>query len=192
MIGRDAVIAEVRRLADRPGGALITLWGPGGIGKTTTALAAVGEIDHVFVALARATTDEEAIRATADALGVELGSERRPYDKLGAALEARAGHVVVLDNTEQIVDAGAAFVTALRRVAKNTTFLVTSRESLTLRGEIVVAIPPLDDASSAALLRLRSEGSPLEEAIALQIAARLEGLPLAIELAAARLDVLSP
>ena len=193
VLGRDAVIADVRTKLRTPG-ALVTLWGPGGIGKTTTAIAATSDLPGrtVFVALARATTETEAVRATADALGVELASEKRPYEKLGAALAARPDAVLVLDNLEQMEDAGAAFVSNVRRAAPKTTTLVTTREALTLRGEIVVEIPPLDEASAAALLRLRSAPAAIEDAIATRIAARLEGLPLAIELAAAKLEMLAP
>lgn len=164
------------------------------MGKTTTAIAATADMPArtVFVGFARATTEAEAVRATADALGVELASEKRPFEKLGAALAERPDAILVLDNLEQMEDAGAAFVANVRRVASKTTILVTTREALTLRGEIVVEIPPLDEASAAALLRLRSAPATIDDSVLARIAARLEGLPLAIELAAAKLDVLAP
>jgi predicted ATPase/DNA-binding winged helix-turn-helix (wHTH) protein len=173
-------------------GALVSVVGPAGAGKTRLSQRFLASVPGVFVALAEARDEDAVVTAMAHGLGVPLTHGRA---QLGHALAARAGAVLVLDNAEQAIDAIAAVVAELRRAAPRTAFVVTSREPLRLAGEAIVALEPLPADDAVTLLRRRAvpgwAGPGDADAVA-EIAARLDGLPLAIELAAARTAVLGP
>jgi predicted ATPase/DNA-binding SARP family transcriptional activator len=204
LIGRGDLLAAVDRdLAD---GGLVTLTGPGGIGKTRLAL----EVAHRAAAARTtwwvdlATVDDPATIVTA--IGPAVGLELPPDPdarQLARALAARSG-VLVLDNAEHLLDALAPLLDTLVGLAPALTVLVTSRERVAVAGECVHVLRPLPTAPeeggsvspAVALFLDRSATLDREDlvgAVAGQVAdlcRRLDGLPLAIELAAARVDVL--
>jgi predicted ATPase len=217
LIGREHEVATLVALVRGPETRLLTLTGPGGVGKTRLALSTSTAVaddfpDGVtFVALA-AINDPSLVASTVgQALGVRELSESSLVDSLTAYLRDKR-HLLVLDNFEQVVEAAPLVVDLLLECPK-LTVLVTSRMRLRVSGEREVPVPPLalpDMESEAAADRLaksaavclfvtRAEavkpGFRLTDDNAAAVAAvcrRLDGLPLAIELAATRVKVLSP
>ena len=207
---RDAFVGRARDLhtvvqlfAD--GATVVTLLGPGGMGKTRLARR-YGARAHAeggavwFCDLTAAQTGSELVQAVASAVGVPLGAvDDTAVRQLGHALAARSELLLILDNCEQLVDAAAEVVEQLTELAPAARFLVTSRERLRLRGERCVELDglPASEAYELFVTRARAvdrtfePGSDeIDEVEA--IVERLDGLPLALELAAARIGVLSP
>ncbi len=207
-VGRAALLAEIR--AALGAHRLVTLLGPGGSGKTRlaieTAQARSGEAR--FVELAEATREAALHAQVARAFSVPLTGEG-DADAIGARLDARGPVLVVLDNVEQLGDAAARALGSWLRAAPEASFLVTSRHRLGIGGEAVVEVPPLGlpDPSDAPERAQASEAvelfvdrvrqvragfalAPADVAPVARLLERLDGLPLAIELAAARFDVL--
>jgi predicted ATPase len=182
LVGRELEIAEVRALA--LSARVVTLTGPGGIGKTRLAIAAAtGLVDEFpdgawFVDLS-ALRDPDLVLATA--AGIVTGG-----DNPQALTGKRA--LLVLDNFEQLL-AAAGDVGALLRIAPGLRLLVTSREALRIEGEHEYQVPPLPESDSVALFvdraRAASPSFEADEAV-VEICRRLDGLPLAVQLAAAR------
>ena len=207
-VGRAAELAEVARLLADPGIRLLTIWGPGGIGKTRLALeAAAANAAHfaagaVFVPLQAVHSGAGVTAAIADALAIPLITAGDPHTQLLAVL--RDKHVlVVLDNTEQLGDAVGLFGRMLD-AAPRIKLLVTSREVLQLREEWLFPLGglllPNDTAAGGDALRLfveraRQVGYDVppesERAAAVRICRLVDGMPLAIELAAAWTRTLS-
>jgi predicted ATPase/class 3 adenylate cyclase len=202
LIGRAAEIDLLRDLlaASR----IVTLTGPGGSGKTRLALgiarAVADRFPHGvwFVDLAALRDPQLLDSAIASTLGVRESSDQAIGDVLRAHLRERS-MLIVLDNLEQLLPTAADVVSGLVRMAPNLRIVVTSRELLRITGERGHPVPPLDVASGVALFedRARSHRSDLaltDESLAAirAICERLGGLPLAIELAAARVRTLSP
>jgi predicted ATPase len=189
LIGRKKELADVLR-AIQAGTRTTTLIGPGGVGKTRFALEVAAELSDYFadgvywVALA-SVRDPKLVLATI-AAAVEA-------DDLEEELR-RKHMMLLLDNFEQVVDA-AADVASLQRACPDVTFLVTSREPLHVAGEREYPLSPLAEAPAVELLRQRAEavtpGFAGEYAELVQLCDRLDRLPLAIELAAARTKALS-
>ncbi|HEY3004144.1 MAG TPA: LuxR C-terminal-related transcriptional regulator [Kribbellaceae bacterium] len=216
-IGRRREIAEVKRLLAVA--RLVTLTGIGGIGKTRLAVRVAAETRRVFadgvwlVELA-ALGDPALVPATVGrALGLRDESKGAVTRLLSSWLADR--HLLlVLDNCEQVVDACAVLLDELLRVASDLRVLATSRQPLGVAGEQeyrvpALALPALDEPVPGPRLLMQSEAVSLfterARAVApgfvvtednhravLQLAHRLDGIPLALELAAARLKVLSP
>jgi predicted ATPase len=185
LIGRDAEVAEVVGLVRDA--RLVTLTGPGGVGKTRLALQAAAEVtedfpDGVFFVAVQAVREAElVIPAVAKTLQVEEGFEE---------WIAERQLLLVLDNLEQVVDCGADLA-RLSSCSRRLRLLCTSREPLRVYGESEYAVQPLPVDEGVELFRQRAtESEPAE--VVRAICARLDGLPLAIELAAARTRVLSP
>jgi predicted ATPase len=196
LVGRAREVAEV--LAALSG--LVTLRGPPGVGKTRLAhaVADAAGVGTTRVAVAAVPDGEGLVSALADALEAPLGrgAPEARAAQLGRALARRGRHLLVVDNVEQIAEAGAVLA-ALRDAAPEAVLLVTSRAPTGAPGERVVDVSPLPDDDAVALLRARAlargvPGDALAEATLRAIAARLDGLPLALELAAGRIGVLAP
>jgi predicted ATPase/DNA-binding CsgD family transcriptional regulator len=216
MFGRDTELAEIRRLLIEEGVRLLTLTGPGGTGKTRLAQAvaaqdwAAGDRGTCFVELG-AVDDATLVPATiAQALGVqESGSE--PITTILRDVLGRSAILLVLDNFERVVPAASRLAEILA-VGLDVVCIVTSREPLHIRAEQVFPVGPLPvppaslsdpraiaASPSVALFldrgRARRPDFALTQAnasVVAEICRRLDGLPLAIELAAAQVSVLSP
>lgn len=212
-VGRRRELAEVRT---KLGGArLVSLVGPGGVGKTRLALRAAVDLARGFpggawlVELAEITEPALVGHAALAALDLRDQAATEPVDLLLAYLRDKR-LLLVVDNCEHLLDATAQLLTAIMRAAPRVRVIATSREPLSVTGEHVLAVPPLTlPADPAALLaRLRqneavtlfveraaaSSGFELTAAnqtAVVDLCRRLDGLPLAIELAAVRTRVLS-
>ncbi|WP_438270034.1 BTAD domain-containing putative transcriptional regulator [Pseudofrankia inefficax] len=215
LIGRDADLATVRlALSSWP---VVTLVGPGGIGKTCLAVAAAGREEDAdgawLVDLVQAGSAADVPRAVAATLGVKESAGRDLTGSVVAALRPRR-MLLVLDNCEHVLAGAAALAQAVADGCPRTRVLVTSRERLGLRGghERVVPVGPLEpDGPGAELFRERAAALSVPRDPAgtddaaragppgmarpdpvTEICRRLEGMPLAIELAAARTTTLRP
>ena len=202
LVGREDEIDRVR--ADLGASRIVTLAGPGGSGKTRLALAVAGaardQFPHGvwFVDLAALRDPVLLEPAIAVALGVRETPDRTASEALRAHLRERTV-LLVLDNLEQLLPAAAEIITGLVRGAPGLRALVTSRELLRVSGERGHPVPPLGVDAAVALFvdrarALRSDVSAEGESLAAirEICRRLDGLPLAIELAAARVRLFSP
>jgi predicted ATPase/DNA-binding SARP family transcriptional activator/peroxiredoxin len=196
LVGRAIELDEVTALIHTH--RLVTISGAGGSGKTRLALEVAsklsGEFDRVYFVSLGALREPDAVAvALADGLGVAVAEETDPLDAVGHAL---AGHraMLVLDNFEQLVVA-APVVAELIAACPLLNVLVTSRASLHLSSEHEYPLSPLSlaDASALFLEEARSKRRTFDASPAAlaEICTRLDCLPLAIELAAARARVLS-
>jgi predicted ATPase/transcriptional regulator with XRE-family HTH domain len=205
LIGRKRELDAVMAALEDPEVRLVTLTGPGGVGKTRLALdaaARAGTRDgKAFVQLATTSDRVEVIREIANAVGVS--SARIPTPPIIAEHLAGRDTLVVLDTFEHVLDAAPDIADLISRCA-GPTLLVTSREALRIRGEHEVSIPTLDvprrtsigevlsSPATALFIERAHDVLPaleIDEAAAetlADICGRLSGLPLAIELAAAR------
>jgi predicted ATPase len=169
---------------------LVTLAGPGGVGKTRLAVAVAQEgaaafpFGGAFVDLVPAREDSVP-QAVAAALGVAEGPQQ-PLEAAIAGRLSRGRSLLVLDNCEHVVDAVAGFAERLLSACSTVTLLATSRERLAVAGERVVAVGPLPLGSDAERLFADRAVAPVDPGAVADLCARLDGLPLAIELAAAR------
>lgn len=224
LIGRSREIAAVTQLLGRPDVRLITILGPGGVGKTRLALAVAEQVaaesaESVLILRLDSVCDpDHVLPMAARALGLRAHDSQSDLDVLTTHLGERS-FLLVLDNLEQIIDVGVALAELLRR-ARGLTILVTSRVPLNVSDEQLFPLAPLtvlgdtesldqvgkavtaDQAATAPAVmlfvkraqavqpsfKLTDDNAPFVTAICRQ----LDGLPLAIELAAARSNVLSP
>ena len=215
-VGRETALADAAFRQRDPGTRLLTLLGPGGTGTTRIALQLAADcLDDFrdgayFVALAPVRDPVQVAGTITTALGLDTSS-RAPGDVLADHVRGRE-LLMVLDNFEQVVDA-SSLVGEQLRAAPGLKIVITSRESLRIGGEKVVPIPPLDLPSLRPVPSLQrlmlfeavrlfidravavkpdfvvtSENAP---AVA-EICHRLDGLPLAIELASARIRIFDP
>ena len=202
-VGREAELTQVRALL--AGSRLLTLTGPGGAGKTRLALqlasAAASDFpDGVWFAdLSPLSGGEFVWDRVSLTLGVkEPGPSRTWADAVGHRLETRQA-LLVLDNCEHVVEAAAEVVTSVLASALGAKVVTTSREPLGVAGEVTWAVPPLLEADAVELFTERArQALPQftlrddDRAAVVDICRRLDGLPLAIELAAARTRALAP
>jgi predicted ATPase/serine/threonine protein kinase len=206
-IGREADLKAVRGLID--GGArIITVAGFGGMGKTRLALrlleleretyAAGGGTWFVDLSEARGPGDIcKAVERALDIGAVHAGSSRDTVTQTGRTLAMLGRSLVVLDNFEQVVPYAAETLGAWLELTKDTRFVVTTREPLRLPGEAVHLLQPMDASSDAVRLFLsraeRAGASVVTDLKSVEdICRKLDGHPLALELAAARLANLKP
>ena len=217
LIGRDE---DLRRVAELVGEQrIVTLVGVGGVGKTRLALAAardaMADFAHgVWLVELAALADGSLVPATiAAGVGTALDRDQPPLDALVAALGSRQ-LLIVLDNCEHLVAACAQVVEAVARACPRVHIMATGREPLAVDGEVVWTVAPLEipalderdqllqQVKNAASVRLFVERArathpdfavtPQNAAAVARICGRLDGLPLGLELAAARIRVLSP
>ena len=201
-VGGDALLTELGELVGR--GGVITLAGTGGVGKTRSALElAWRSLDEFpdgayFIDLAPVTDEGAVSAALADALPVLAAGEASMLQSVLDWIGDRR-LLLVIDNCEHVLAEVAEAVTAVRARCAQVVTVATSREALGVRGEHVVRVPSLDAAGDAVTLlceRARDADSLFDpaghEAALEQICRRLDGIPLAIELAAARLRSLTP
>ena len=217
LLGREGAIGEVTGLVESPGVRLVTLTGPGGVGKTRLAVA-VGErlrdrfgAGTVLVPLEAITDPGLALAAIGRAAGADLAGTGSPLEALAETFGDGAW-LLVLDNLEQVVQVAADLGELLAR-CPGLAILATSRTALGLRAEREYPVPPLPlpaDPGSASVAEMAASpavalfvdraravrpGFALTEgnaAAVAEICRRLEGLPLAIELAAAHTRLLDP
>src|SRR5829696_5237038 len=202
-VGREAELAELETVLKAH--SLVTLTGVGGVGKTRLALEiaqrlADNFVDGVWVIELAAVADPAAVPdAVAAALGITHQSGMSLSEGIAAALEGST-RFLVFDNCEHVLDAAAAMIDAIFAHSSTVKVLATSREGLRLSDEQLWPVPPLDvrsgaDSAAATLFVDRAQAvSPgvslaaADEAGAVvEICSRLDGIPLAIELAASRL-----
>ncbi|MGP4104923.1 LuxR C-terminal-related transcriptional regulator [Nonomuraea sp. KM90] len=214
IVGRRSEASDIKRLLSST--RLLTLTGPGGVGKTRLAVYVAASVRRSFsdgvwlVQLASLQGEELLGRAVAQALGVHDRASRSSLETLIDYLRTKQ-ILLVLDNCEHLIDACAAFADALIRAAPEVRILATSRESLGVQAEALYVVPPLSlpptDRPLAAgdMHRYEAVALFLERAKAIdpffdlaansgstaKLCQLVDGIPLAIELAAVRLRVLS-
>jgi predicted ATPase len=202
-IGRESEAGEVQAVmkAHR----LVTLTGVGGVGKTRLALEVAARLadefpDGVWVFELAAVTDPAAIPdAAAAVLGITQQPGKTVAESVAAALEGRV-RLLVFDNCEHVLDAAADLIEAILAASATTKMVATSREGLGIADEQLWPVPSLDvaagvDSAAVALFIERAQnvsprftvGDDGEAAAVVEICRRLDGIPLAIELAASRM-----
>jgi predicted ATPase/class 3 adenylate cyclase/DNA-binding CsgD family transcriptional regulator len=201
-VGREAELTQIREILS--GNQLVTLTGAGGAGKTRLAIQVAGQLsgefgDEVWYVDLAPITDPELVPVTvARTLGLPDQPGRSTMDTLSHFVADRQ-ILVVLDNCEHLLDASATLVNALLGAAARLTLLTTSREPIGVPGEVSWRVPSLslrDEAIDLFTDRARHARPEFvvtddNAAVVAEICARLDGLPLAIELAAARVRALS-
>ncbi|MFI7061725.1 DUF4062 domain-containing protein [Kribbella sp. NPDC050124] len=212
-VGRDHELAELRRALDNQ--RLVTLTGIGGTGKSRLALQAAADLvarfpDGVWlVEQAELTAPELVPSSVADVLAIAEDPHRSIADTLAVELESKR-LLLVMDNCEHVLAATAELATGLLQAAPGLRVLATSREALAVPGEVIVPVPslagPAEGADVATLsgtpavrlfaeraraVRPEFEVTAANAAAIAQIVTQLDGIPLALELAAARVKALS-
>ncbi len=202
-VGRSREISEITAFLEKS--RLVTIVGTGGLGKTRTALRlgagaflADGSSGVWFIELAPLTDGALIAGAIAHAVGVALPADGDPNAELASAFRTRR-LLLILDNCEHLVDSVAKLVSLLLRECPLVSVLATSRQALGIAGETVYRLSALDDAEAVALFVARAQAtnvrfnmSDADAHIITKICRQLDGIALAIELAAARMNVLTP
>lgn len=202
LFGRDDDLVTVMKvLASSP---IVTLVGPGGIGKTRLALAAaqLADVDlrggTWLIELAGVTSSNEVARAVADVLDIKESGAGTLTESIVMALRSRQA-LLVLDNCEHVLHGAAEFAQEVAVGCPDVRMLATSREGLGVAGEQLVVVAPLEPVGPGVAL-FAERASALDRDFDLEtnradveeVCRRLDGVPLAIELAAARIRSLSP
>ncbi len=201
-VGRETEVAEIAALiaANR----LVTLVGSGGIGKTRTSLqVAANDLDGSgdgvwFIELAPLTSGEYIPRAVAQAMNLALPAEGDALESLVRMLKGKDA-LLVFDNCEHLVEDAARVIAALQRGCPRLHIIASSRQGLGVAGEVTYRMPSLSIGGSIGLFVERARAVEQRFAVTdenepsiVEICRRLDGIPLAIELAAARVKMLSP
>ncbi len=217
LIGRIAEIDQIATVLQENSTRLVTLTGPGGVGKTRVALEAAHRIARelpggvVFIDLSPVQEPELVLPAIASHLGIVPAPDRPLIDVLAVALKERS-FLMVLDNLEQVIEAAPEVAILLARCPAMT-ILATSRAVLRIAAEQVIVLSPLAlpnvtsitnvsdlaRVDAVALFLDRAQAAHASFALTddnreavVELVTRLDGLPLAIELAAARIRILTP
>jgi predicted ATPase len=184
-VGREDELGEVLTRIEQ-GARLVTLTGPGGTGKTRLSIEAAAALVPEYKAgvfwVGLATLRDSAL--VTETIGRVLGAKDGLAEHIG-----ERELLLLLDNLEQVVEC-APELGSLLSACPNLTLLVTSREVLRIQGEVEYAVPPLADFEAVSLFCERSQLAPTDEVA--ELCARLDSLPLAVELAAARTKALTP
>ena len=201
-VGRQMELAKIRELLSSV--RLLTLSGAGGCGKTRLALEAAADCHELysggtwFVDLAPVSDPNQVVPAVATAVGFREQPGRSLLETAIDYLQPRHA-LLVLDNCEHVVEACAWLVESLTRAAPLLTVLATSREPLGVAGEMVYRVPPLDEAAAVQLFEQRARQRANAFVVTSEnastvtaICSRLDHIPLAIELAAPRVALISP
>jgi predicted ATPase len=206
-IGRESEVAELQAAVKAH--RLVTLTGVGGVGKTRLALEVAGRLvdefpDGVWFFELAAVTDPAAVPdAVAAVLGITQQPGRSVAQSVAAALEGRV-RLLVFDNCEHVLDAAADLIEAILAASATTKMVATSREGLGIADERLWPVPSLDvgagvDSAAVALFVERAQhvsprftvGDDGEAGAVVEICRRLDGIPLAIELAASRMAAMT-
>ena len=201
----DSFVARAEELREvvtlLAGARLVTLVGVGGTGKTRLAVEAAGRLAAGFaggawlVELAPVMQAEAVPHVVADLIGAVQQPGKTIVQSVVDSLRHRS-LLLLLDNCEHVLDAAAALASAITTQCPAVRILATSRENLAIRGEQVIRLQSLSDADGAVLLRDRAQAAGARGELDMQTLARLsqrlDGMPLAIELAAARCGGMSP
>lgn len=189
---RDALTGALGRAR------LVTLTGPGGAGKTRLAIEGASALVELFAdgvwRIPLATIGAPELLAGAVGAALELRLDGDDVDSVARSLEARE-MLLVLDNCEHLIAEAAQLADTILAAAPGVRILATSREPLAVEGETVIRVGPLDNEAAVELVRDRMAsarpGAEPDDAIVRELVRRLEGIPLALELAAARAAVLT-
>lgn len=192
-VGRERELLQIRQSFDS-GARLVTLVGPPGAGKTRLAVEHARHADRALFCDMTDTRSAESMAATvAASLSAHVGAAADVAEaiaSIGRTLDRRDGGLVVLDNLEHVIDDAASLVGALLNATTTTRFLCTSREALRIAGEQRVPVGGMDEDDAVALYDARARAVDTAHAAgapkARELVRRLDALPLAIELAAAR------
>ncbi len=197
-VGRAAELSEIVVALDAH--RLVAIVGPPGVGKTRLAAEATGAVAQKFnevvsVELSAVSADDDVARAVAAALGVSNSAGGTAIES-AASLVGERRVLLSLDNCERVLDSAKHVAEALIERCPNLHILATSRQALGVESERVVTLAPLAAPDAVELFVARAhKGFVLDDSnkqAVTEICRRLDGLPLAIELAAARTDVLAP
>ncbi|MDH6194373.1 serine/threonine-protein kinase PknK [Mycobacterium frederiksbergense] len=201
-VGRNAELAELKKLIT--GHPLVTVTGTGGVGKTRLALRAAAALVADFpdgvrlVELGELRDGAAVVHVIATALGLPEGAAATPRIQEITEYLCPRKVLLILDNCEQVVDAAAGLAETLLRTCSELRILATSREEMGISGEVVFPLAPLTDEAVSLFVERAAAAVPgfelteENQATVAKVCSRLDGLPLALELAAAKLRAMSP